>query len=248
MEKVFFQLNDWQIELFTQSFAAFFGAFFAYLFLRIGDFFSKVYERQVKHFNSLVILETQLNELGGIVHDNLYVIPDFRRVITSGNVYFNNLHSLPYDKSHYEKLYDLDLINELFSYNYQLRKLNDDIETLTNGYGELKNALIQGSLNHESYILNVQNIAHHLITLEVFLKDIEEKNVRLQARITVQMRRDIPLGTRLLQIFAHSDGSKLNKKEIEKQEAKLRSELKESSEKSQKEIDEAVKKHGLKRI
>lgn len=108
-------IND---QLLIQGFSAFAGAFFAFLFLRLAEFLSKVYQRQVKHYNSLVILETQLNELGGIIHDNIYLIPFFRNAITSGNIYFSKLRQLPIDRSHYENLHDIDLINDLFSFNY----------------------------------------------------------------------------------------------------------------------------------
>lgn len=87
-------------QLLTQGFSAFAGAFFAFLFLRLAEFLSKIYQRQVKHYNSLVILETQLNELGGIIHDNIYLIPFFRNAITSGNIYFSKLRQLPIDRGY----------------------------------------------------------------------------------------------------------------------------------------------------
>src|SRR3972149_10931324 len=165
-------IND---QLLIQGFSAFAGAFFAFLFLRLAEFLSKVYQRQVKHYNSLVILETQLNELGGIIHDNLYLIPPFKQGITSGNIYFSKLRPLPIDRSHYKNLYDIDLINDLFSFNYQLRKLNDDIDSLTDGYAEIKNAYIQHNIQKPDYLINAQISAQLLTALEVFLKDMEER-------------------------------------------------------------------------
>jgi len=107
-------ITDFNNQILIQGFSAFAGAFFAFLSLRLAEFFTKLYQRQVKHYNSLVLLETQLNENGGIIHDNLYILPNFIRVISSGNIYFNNLRSIPIYREHYENLYDLDLLNELF--------------------------------------------------------------------------------------------------------------------------------------
>lgn len=230
-------------ELLVQGVSAFAGAFFAFLFLRIADFLSKLYAREVKHYNSLVILETQLNEIGGIIHDNLYVLPNFQRVITSGNVYYNNLHQIPVDKSHYESLYDIDLLNELFTYFYQVRKLNDDLETATNGYNDIKNALIQKHINPADYKVNAEMLAENLKTMEMFLTDLEERTTRLMARIRVQMRKDKPLGTRIMELLIRPSGKKLKKTEVDKEFEKLNKEIEETKTQSQKEIEEVLKKY-----
>lgn len=232
-------------QIYIEGFSAFAGAFFAFLFLRLSEFLSKIYERQVKHYNSLVILDTQLNELGGIIHDNIYLIPFFKKSITSGNIYFSTLRSMPIDKSHYENLHDIDLINDLFSFNYQLRKLNDDIDSLTNGYAEIKNAYIQHNIQKPDYLINAQISAELLTTLEVFLKDMEEYSVQLIAKVRLMSKRDVPLGTRIARLFIHTSGSKLKKNEIESEVKKLRKEIEETKAKSQKEIEEAIKKYNL---
>lgn len=226
-----------------QAFTAFSGAFFAFLFLRIGEFLSKLYQRQVKHYNSLVTLETQLNETGGIIHDNLYILPNFIRVIKSGNIYFNNLHQIPIDKSHYENLYDLDLLNLLFSYNYQIRKINDDMDTASSGYQDIKNALIQKYVVAEHYKVNADLLAENLRQIEIFLTELEEETVKLLARIKVQMRYDRPLGTRIMSVFIHTYGEKIKRKEINKEVEKLNKEIEETKTTSQKQIEEILKKY-----
>lgn len=229
-------------QVFIEGFSAFAGAFFAFLFLRLAEFFTKLYKRQVKHYNSLITLETQLNELGGIIHDNVYLLPPFRKVILSGNIYFGKLRQLPIDKSHYKKLYDIDLINELFSFNYQLRKLNDDIDSLTSGYVDIKNAYIQHHIQKTDYLINAQFTADHLTTLEIFLSDMEKQIVQLMAKIRLMIKKDMPLGTKIISWFIHTSGSKLNKTEIDKEAKKLLQEIKETKTKSQKEIEEILKK------
>lgn len=232
-------------QIYIEGFSAFAGAFFAFLFLRLAEFLSKIYERQVKHYNSLVILDTQLNELGGIIHDNIYLIPFFKKSITLGNIYFSKLRSMPIDKSHYENLHDINLINDLFSFNYQVRKLNDDIDSLTNGYADIKNAYIQHNIQKPDYLINAQISAELLTTLEVFLKDMEECTVQLMAKVRLMSKRDVPLGTRIARLFIHTSGSKLKKNEIENEAKKLHKEIEETKIKSQKEIEEAIKKYNL---
>ena len=229
-------------ELLIQGFSAFAGAFFAFLFLRLAKFFSKIYQRQVRHYNALVILETQLNELGGIIHDNIYLIPFFRKAITSGNIYFSKLRELPIDRSHYSALHDIDLINDLFSLNYQLRKLNDDIESLADGYADIKNAYIQHHIKKRDYLVNAQISAEHLTALEAFLDDMEDRTMQLMAKVRLMSKKDAPLGTKLIRLFIHTSGAELSKQEVNNEAAKLQKEIEETKTQSQKEIEEVIKK------
>lgn len=233
---------DVNTELLIQGFSAFAGAFFAFVFLRLAEFFSKIYQRQVRHYNALVILETKLNELGGIIHDNIYLIPFFRKAITSGNIYFSKLRELPIDRSHYAELHDIDLINDLFSFNYQLRKLNDDIDSLTDGYADIKNAYIQHHIQKQDYLVNAQISAEHLTALEAFLGDMEDRTVQLMAKVRLMSKKDVPLGTKLARLFIHTSGADLSKQEVSKEATKLHKEIEETKTQSQKEIEEVIKK------
>lgn len=230
-------------KILIEGFGAFAGAFFAFLFLRLAEFLTKLYQREVKHYNSLVLLETQLNEVGGIIHDNLYVLPNFIRVIKSGNIYFNNLHILPIDKSHYDNLYNLELMNALFSYQYQTRKLNDDMTTVTLGYTDIKNALIQKNIGKPDYIVNAELMAINLKQIEMFLAELQNETVDLLARVRVQMVYDKPLGTKIQSFFIRSSGKKIKKEEIKKEKKKLLKEIEETKTQSQKQIDEILKKY-----
>lgn len=236
-------MNSIQQSLLVQGFSAFAGAFFAFIFLRLATFFSKIYERQVKHYNSLVNLETQLNELGGVISDDLYVIPGFIRTIVGGNIYSNNLHTFPVDKSHYGNLYDIDLINLLFDFNHKIRKLNDDLETLSSEYQEIKLAFIEKNIDANQYVLNAKEVAKQLKILEAFLSGLQNDTVNLMARIRVKIRKDRPLGTKLQFLFIKT--SRIHEKEIKKEILEINKELEETKTSSQKEIEKILKDNGL---
>lgn len=234
-------------ELLLQAFAAFAGAFFAYFFTRVADFFSRVYSRQVKHFNSLVRLETQLNEIIGIIDDNLYILPPYRTVLESGNVYYNNLHVIQVDKSHFDDLHDIDLLNALFEYQYEIRRNNDDIDTFTRGMLMLTEALLNKGITHDEYKANALLMAEKTKTIEVFHRRLLENTIHLQARVRLQLKLDTPLGTKLQRWFIHTagDDKKITKKMLKSERKKLDSELKKSREKSQKEIEKIRKENDL---
>lgn len=228
-------------ELLIQGFSAFAGAFFAFVFLRITEFLSKIYERQVRHYNSLVVLETQLNELIGIISDDLYLIPTFKNSIESGNIYFSKLSQLPIDKTHYDNLQDITLINDLFSYNSQLRKLNDDIDSLSGGYADIKNAYIQRNIDPNDYLLNAKITAKMLTTLQVFLDDTNKKTIELMAKVRLMSKRDVPLGTQMMRWFIKTSGDEVSNTDIKAETKKLIKEVKQTQSRSKKEIDKIIK-------
>ena len=233
---------DTKTDLIIQGFSAFAGAFFAFFFLRLAEFFTKIYERQLKHYNALVLLETQLNELGGIIHDNLYLIPSFRKAISSGNIYFSKIRPLPFDRSHYSNLHDLDLINDLFDFNNQLRKLNDDIDSLTDGYQDIKNAYIQHNIQKQNYLINAQIYSEQLIAIEAFLTDMQNRTIQLMAKVRLMANKDLPLGTRIGRLFIKTSGLSIKKKDITNEEKKIHKEIESTKRKSRKEIENVVKK------
>ena len=228
--------------LLTQIFGSFSGAFFAFIFLRLAEFFSKLYERQVKNYNSLVNLVNQLNEIGGIINDNLYIIPGFIKTIDTGNVYFTNLHTMPINKEHYANLLNLEIINDLFSYNYQVRKNNDDIETVSRGYNDVKNALIQKNISHEDYKMNASEIAKNLKVLEKFQKDLQWEAIVLVAKVRVRIKHDQPLGSKIMSTFFWKTRLNLKKQEIEKEIEKVTLEIETNRKKSKEEIERVLGK------
>lgn len=238
---------DFQHEILLQGFSAFAGAFFAYLFTRIASFFSKIYDRQVKHFNSLVRLGNQLNEIGGLIDDNLFILPKFRDVLLSGNVYYNNLSNIPVDKTHFDDLHDIDLINLLAEYQYEVRRNNDDMRTFTQGHQMLTQALMSKGITHPEYKENAVLLAEQLKTMEAFHARLLENTFQLLARVRVQLTTDIPLGTKLQRLFIHTAGdqNKITKKMVDNEKKKLKKELRHSQTASKKEIDRVLRKNNL---
>lgn len=227
--------------LITQSFSAFAGAFFAYMFLRLAELFNKIYERQIKHFNSLVVLEIQLIEIGGIVHDNINEIDSFSKAINANKICFNNLQKISIDKSHYDNFYDLTIKNILFSHNYDIRKINDDTENMMSGYRDIKNALIQKNFSLEDYKINATMLEENLKILKLFLIDFLEKNTELIARVRIQIRYDRPLGSKIISMFVRSKGSAIKESDIAKEKNKLNQEVNENMKKSKLEIEKVLK-------
>lgn len=226
--------------------SAFAGAFFAFLFARLAEFLTKLYQREVQHYNSLVTLGNELNEYIGVIRDDIFVIDNFIQAITTGKIYFVKLQTLPINKDHYSSLYSLDLLNDLFSLYYLVRKLNDDMNSLNTGYFEIKSAFTDGKISKADYILNANIAADNLRSIKAFLGNLEEDTLALLAKTRIAMRKDKPLGSKMQQFFIRFEG-KIADVDIKKELRQLNKELTETSKKSREQIEKTVKKHNLKR-
>lgn len=213
------------------------GALITLLFTGTAYIIGKVISRSVQHYNSLVTLSTQLNEMIGVIKDNLFLLPKFKTTLLTGNIYFSRLRPLIIDKTHLVNLYDIDLINDIFEYYIEARKMNDDIENIQGGYEDIKNAYIQKNIDVKHYITNGKGVIEQLEFIEKGYNDLLEKIINLLSRIRIQIERDKPLTSALQEHLIFTSGKDITIKEFEKEKEKLEKELEESSEKSRKEKD-----------
>ena len=183
------------------------GAFFAFLFLRIGEALTKIYERQNRHYNALVILEGMCNRYLNVISNNIFVINDFTTLAQKALkenkpfIYFNVLHEFSLDKEITLNLSNLDLINDVFSFEMGIDKMNNSISATNRFYSEIKSAFVQKNIDFETYKINVGILVSKLLELEAFLLDLERENKVIVARARILMK-DKPLFTSLIHIFS----------------------------------------------
>src|SRR5215203_916978 len=126
----------------------FFGASFAFIFIRVGDAIKRYYDRRFKNHDSLVHLEHYLNDVAARIDENIYLADGFIKVVStsvveSGTISAsgNRLTSIPFDRELLLGLTNLDLINDLFSFQIGIRKLNDTTESLARKYDRAASSL-----------------------------------------------------------------------------------------------------------
>ena len=157
--------------------AAFLGAFFAFLFVRIGDFLKAYSDRMTKSHSTLVKLEHLLNNLLGKLDDNIFMIETFEnhyKNYENSNdklfVWGNRLKPVDQIGDLITSVANIDLTNELFILDVHLRKLNESMETLNSSYEESKNALISKNIGPSNYKFNIQNTRKDLIEIKKFVQ------------------------------------------------------------------------------
>lgn len=183
------------------------GAFFAFLFLRTGEALTKIYERQNKHYNALITLERLCNRYLNVISNNIFVINDFttlaKKALEENKpfIYFNVLHEFSLDEEITLNLLNLDLINDVFSFEMGIDKMDNSISTTNRFYSEIKSAFIQKSIDFETYKVNVHILVGKLSELKAFLVDLEKENKEIVARARILMK-DKPLFTSLIHILS----------------------------------------------
>lgn len=189
--KLFIQINT---QFSNSAVAAFFGAFLAFLFIRIGDFFKSYSERISKGHNALIKVEYSLNSLLGQLDDNVYVTEIFEKLYDSNVknqknshvfIWANRLTPVRVLDDLLIDLLNIDLINELFLLNDGLRKLNDSMETINLAYKESKDALISKTINPENYIENLTRIHKSLLEIRKFIHSSISETTHALAAIRV---------------------------------------------------------------
>ena len=242
--KLFSQQDDKFIENFQ---GAFLGAFFAFLFIRIADGLNRIYDRHAKNSKALIILEHHLNECGGIIHDDIYIMNKFRNFVAELEknpspplLYSNALHSVPINKEVVIDLVNIDFINDLASYNVHTRKMNDSMQILNNSYQQIKIAFVEGNANAETYVQNVIDLKEDLVIFKNFLDELLTETVKVLATARI-LAREQTFFARIVLLTFKKRYSKNFKSQLEEEIKVLKSEIDAIGKESRATIDRVVK-------
>lgn len=166
---------------------AFLGAFFAFLFVRLGDFLN-VYREKIKiHHNALVKLQYMCNEYLNIIDDNKNVIANFCSLIDSTlstnivPIYINRFHPFEIDKNILLSFQDITLINKTFTYNDDLISANTDMANFTGFYTEMRQGLLQKNISPQDYKENMKRMLDEFKKLEKFFIHLDKKTDEMAA-------------------------------------------------------------------
>jgi hypothetical protein len=229
--------------------AAFLGAFLAFVFVRIGDFFKSYSDRISKSHSSLIKLEHTLNNLLTTLDDNIYVIESFDKVYKANTenekqnhvfVWANKLHPVTTIDALILDLLNIDLINELFSLNISLRKMNESMDTINGAYTETKDALIGGRIQPANYLANIKRIHTDSLDIKRFLLSHIEETTQALASVRVLANNQPLMGYFLRRLPGRKYGKSFNKKRS-KELIKLRNEQLQTRMESQSRINKVLR-------
>lgn len=181
----------------TAGLSAFLGAFFAFLFVRLGNTMTRIYERAQKHHAALVKWEHYLNQLLTEVDDNIYLARKFAENLSppvqDGVVRVSGTRLLQIEvrKDLLLNLMNLDLVNDLSVLLTYIRKLDSSLKTINLTYEGVLESNLGSRQDVESYAANSQGIVARLNEGVRFMEHIRAEILNNLVRVRV-LSQDLP--------------------------------------------------------
>lgn len=157
--------------------SAFCGAFFAFVFVKLGELGTRLYQRQRANQEALVVLEQVLQDYINRLYGNDFVADDIVKSIQStlsntdgaAKVNFNFLKPVPIDRTLLLHLRNIDYKNDVFNFFADLDKLNGSLTSIQRYYDLMTTNLISGQLPKKTYTENLKIISEKMTELRKFI-------------------------------------------------------------------------------
>ena len=182
-------------------YGAFLGAFFAFLFVRLGNALTMMYERKAKARCALVQLVHKFSELLNIVHDNLYLIRKLSEMEANletpgapAPIYQPRFATHTQIGDILISLGNIDLINELLDLNTTIRKLNDSLDDWQRAHDRVTDAFINKKVDEMTYRAYLKDAVEAGQLLGKFLAAFQTDLIDSLAAVHVLVRDDTTLG------------------------------------------------------
>ncbi|MCL5093758.1 MAG: hypothetical protein M1355_01355 [Patescibacteria group bacterium] len=221
--------------------AALSGGLAIFIFERLSSLMRRILERKIRHYNSIVFYEGQLNNNLSRLYDILFTIPNITKHLKDGNITWNNLRIIEFDGSLLKNIYSEKLRNTLGSYEVDQYKLNDDLESLMNGYQEIKQALIQKNIKHEEYSVNCESFIKNLDLIYKFTEMTIQTLLDALTDVRLRIKTDNPRTSIFIKKIIMNGLKEYTKEEFKMERKKLDREIDEASTTRKKEIDKILK-------
>lgn len=192
------------IETFRIILGAFTGAFFAYLFVRFGDAMNKIYNRKEKNHTSLVRLQHYFNDCLNTTSDNIFIANNCIDVFSEANlnsghpIFMNVFHEYPINTELVMNLTNVDFLNEVYSLNVSLKKLNSSLASVDRAYGQVRDGFVSRTVDAQSYLENARRTRERCKELIAFLTQQQYDLVKLFATTNLLLKNP-PFLTRIIQ-------------------------------------------------
>jgi hypothetical protein len=170
---MFFNADPRAVEAYRGGFV---GAFFAFLFVRVGDLLSRWFEQQRRNSDALMALQLRYVEAWNVLSNNNFVWEYWSELVKERgeivNLWTNRLRQVNIPGERLHELLNLDLLNELVDLNTRLTQVNDDTEAFGRTYEVAAEGLLSEKIDLAGYRenlrrMNIRRAYHQESTLAV---------------------------------------------------------------------------------
>lgn len=214
---------------------AFFGAFFAFIFVKFGEWTTIVKKRNKNHFTSLMKIERLLNRISDRLEVNIQVFGEKLDALKSMKFLIWGSHDIPFDNELADDLKNIDFINEYFSFSLDIERMKNDFVTIKNMHEENKGLFVNEKISPEAYKDNVLFYIGEMETIIKFMKAYQEKTIQLLAKTRLLQKEKERNWTFLFGVFPKKHYVKNFDEKVEKELKVLNKEIDEVRRKSKEE-------------
>jgi len=175
-------IPDLNINIVQSGIGAFLGAFFAFIFVKIGEWISIKRKGNVNHFNSLIQIERLLNRIFSRLEENILTFQNNMGALKSTKLLAWSSHAIPFSNKLADDLKNLDFVNEYFSFSLDMETLNNDFETMKSMYGEIKSLFLDEKISPEVYKDNIAFCIDKMELIVKHMKNYQDKAFQLLAK------------------------------------------------------------------
>lgn len=221
----------------------FLGTLFTALFLIIGNFISRVWDRRKRHRNALVKMEYNLMHLMNVNQDNIFILNNFIAAIDAGALYNINFKYLDIDKDILTELGNVDFINDVFKFNTDTYRIDESLRSMEKYYNEFKSSFLEKNIDRQTFDHNVSGeFKNNLVLLKKSMNALDGKIEVISAKSVVLFRLDETLLDWVISIFSIRNHYAVKFEELwKKRLVILKKEREESRKKSSKELEDIFK-------
>ena len=216
--------------------AAFFGAFFVFVFDRFSKRLSAFRKGNNEHFNALVKIERLLNRTMAQLDKNAKLGRDDINALNSMKILVWNLPPIPFSHELADNLKNIDFVNDYFGFMMGIESLNHDLNVMMTAYNEVKSTFLGKTISPEHYKDNVIFTIKRVSEIIKFMESYQAETTELLAKARILLKekehRIFLLGAWPRRHYDKNIGQQLHE-----ELATLKSEIELTQKKSQEEIN-----------
>lgn len=226
--------------------SGFTGAFFAFLFVRLGDGLTRIYDRAIKNVNALVKLQHVFNDILSELNDNVFVAEQYQNILSKSIdsktpiIAMNRFYPVTVDKQTVMELSNIDLINEINFFYADIQKFNKSAVITNDAYVHACNSFIDKKITLESYLITAKLVRDDAAEAKRFVSSYMEDGIRLLAKIRI-LSKEAPLLLRIIRAISRTRYPSHFDKLVDKEMAEVNANIENTKNLSREKINKVVK-------
>lgn len=150
----------------------------------------KIYERRLRHYNSLVTLQRQLMDIDSALHDNRIMINQIFEGAKQKRIMIALPKQLVLSDNYFNDFYVLELNQRLYAFRYNMQRINFDFSNFGRMYDTLGNAFATGQIDSGHYSLQIAGLFVERKDLNAGIDALQEQCTVLLGYVKARIKKD----------------------------------------------------------